>query len=108
MTRIDHESSPDASGGGPVTLDDPVWDDPWHGVVWSAFVSEARAAHGWPDSKAVKRRAYAAYEEGSTPKDAAESAAWIPCPSACQPCSPPPSRDAPPVLSGNLPQPPEG
>ena len=46
----------------PDHLDDPLWDDLWHGVIWSAFVSVSVETGGWPDSRAVKTRAYELYE----------------------------------------------
>ena len=41
---------------------DPIWDELFHGVIWAAFVQVARETQGWPDSEAVRRRAYAMYE----------------------------------------------
>lgn len=42
---------------------DDTLDSLFHGCAFSAFVEEARKAGGWPDSRAVKRRAYELYEE---------------------------------------------
>ena len=56
-----------------MTPDDPMWDDLFHGCSFAAFVSEARTARGWPDSKAVKRKAYAMYEAELERKNAVKS-----------------------------------
>jgi hypothetical protein len=41
---------------------DPILDDLFYGVIWSAFIIEARAAGTWPDPEKVRQRAYATYE----------------------------------------------
>jgi hypothetical protein len=43
-------------------LADSIMDDLFHGCAFAAFVDEARLVRGWPDSEAVRRRAYAYYE----------------------------------------------
>ena len=42
---------------------DPIWDDLFLGCALAAYVAEARAAGGEPDSEATRRRAYRLYEE---------------------------------------------
>jgi hypothetical protein len=42
---------------------DPITGDPFHCAALTAFVEEARRVQGWPDSKAVKAKAYRLYEE---------------------------------------------
>ena len=37
-------------------------DDPFHSIALAAFVEVAREAGTWPDSEAVRRRAYELYE----------------------------------------------
>jgi len=38
-------------------------DDLFHRCALAAFVAEAQAASGWPDSELTRRRAYALYEQ---------------------------------------------
>lgn len=42
---------------------DPIWDDLFLGCALAAYVAEARAAGGEPDSEVTLRRAYRLYEE---------------------------------------------
>jgi hypothetical protein len=42
---------------------DEILDDLFHACAFSAFVEEAHAQQGWPDSEATRRRAYASYEQ---------------------------------------------
>ncbi len=42
---------------------DPIWDDLFLGCALAAYVAEARASGGVPDSEATRRRAYRLYEE---------------------------------------------
>lgn len=37
-------------------------DDPFHSCAFLAFVEEARAVQGWPDSERVRQNAYRRYE----------------------------------------------
>lgn len=48
------------------------WDDPFHAMAFSAFISEARAIGGWPSPDNVKRRAYALFSEQAVPEPAAD------------------------------------
>jgi hypothetical protein len=40
-----------------------ILDDLFHACAFSAFVEEAHAQQGWPDSQATRRRAYDYYEQ---------------------------------------------
>jgi hypothetical protein len=42
--------------------DPPLTADLFHCCALAAFVAEARATGGWPNSDATRRRAYALYE----------------------------------------------
>lgn len=42
-------------------MSDPL-DEPFLAMALAAFVAEARAVQGWPDSERVRRRAYREYE----------------------------------------------
>jgi hypothetical protein len=44
-----------------MTADD-IWNDPFHVIAFEAFITEARAAGGWPDPEKVRQRAYATFE----------------------------------------------
>jgi hypothetical protein len=46
-----------------VTSADDIWDDLFHGCAWAAYIDQAHAEHGPPDSDATRRRAYRYYEE---------------------------------------------
>lgn len=39
------------------------WDDEFHVAAFYAFVIEARSVSGWPDSEAVRLRAYELYDD---------------------------------------------
>ena len=52
-------------------LDDSIMDDLFHGCAFAAFVDEARLIQGWPDSEAVRRRAYHYYESALAEKNLA-------------------------------------
>ena len=45
------------------SLDDPIWDEPFHAVAFAAFVQQAREDGGWPDTEKTRQRAYRLYEE---------------------------------------------
>ncbi len=49
---------------------DPMWDEVFHGLAFSAFVAEARAVQGWPDSERVRRAAYRLYEDEMAARNA--------------------------------------
>jgi hypothetical protein len=49
--------------------DDDIWDSLFHGCAWAAFLDEAAALQGPPDSEATKRRAYRYYEEALAEKN---------------------------------------
>jgi hypothetical protein len=42
---------------------DEILDDLFHACAFSAFLEQAHAQHGWPDSEATRRRAYDSYEQ---------------------------------------------
>ena len=42
---------------------DEILDELFHGCAFSAFLEEAHAQQGWPDMEAVRRRAFAYYEQ---------------------------------------------
>lgn len=52
-----------------IALTHPILDDFFHACALSAFLEEARAAGTWPDSEAVRRRAYDLYEAGLREKN---------------------------------------
>jgi hypothetical protein len=45
-----------------VNADEPMWSDLFIGCSFLAMTELAREVQGWPDSEAVKQRAYAMYE----------------------------------------------
>jgi hypothetical protein len=45
-----------------MTLDDPMWDDLFHGLAFSAFVLVAQAHGGPPPSDEVRKLTYGLYE----------------------------------------------
>lgn len=58
-----------------MTASDDIWDDLFHGAAWAAF-AELVAEQGFPpDGEAVRRRAYAYYEEELAKKGAGAPAA---------------------------------
>jgi hypothetical protein len=52
-----------------VTFDE-MMDDLFLGCAIAAYVEEARAVQGWPDSERVKQRAYKLYEAALQRKQA--------------------------------------
>jgi hypothetical protein len=56
-----------------MTPDDPMWDDLWHGAAFETFVTVAREQQGWPDSNAVKKRAYRMYKDALAEKNATKA-----------------------------------
>lgn len=44
-------------------LDPAIFDDLFHGCAFQAFIDEAQAVQGCPDSEATRRRAYRYYEQ---------------------------------------------
>lgn len=48
-------------------------DDQFHAIAFAAYVTEARACGGQPDSEAVRRRAYDIYEEEAIRRYLAEN-----------------------------------
>jgi hypothetical protein len=42
---------------------DEILDGLFHACAFSAFLEQAHAQQGWPDSEATRRRAYASYEQ---------------------------------------------
>jgi hypothetical protein len=51
---------------------DDIRDDVFHSCALLAFVEVATECGGWPDSEAVKKRAYRYYEEALREKNAGE------------------------------------
>jgi hypothetical protein len=49
-------------------MDPEIFDDLFHGCAFRAFIDEARAVQGSPDSEATRRRAYRYYEEAMAEK----------------------------------------
>ena len=50
--------------------DDDILDDLFFGCALSAFLEQAHAQQGWPDSEATRRRAYQLYEEALAERNA--------------------------------------
>jgi hypothetical protein len=46
-----------------------IWDDPFHAAAFTAFVALTKKCGGWPDTGAVKARAYELYEALLAEKD---------------------------------------
>jgi hypothetical protein len=42
---------------------DDIFNDPFHGCAFAAFVEQAHAEQGWPDIEATRRLAYAYFEQ---------------------------------------------
>ncbi len=49
---------------------DEILDDLFHATAWAAYIDQAKAEQGWPDSEATKRRAYLYYEDALAGKNA--------------------------------------
>lgn len=58
-----------------MTLDDPVWDDEFHGYAWQAFAEGVARTQGISESGAAKRRAYELYEQRLDPPSTGPSSA---------------------------------
>jgi hypothetical protein len=52
-----------------MTSADDIWDDLFHGCAWAAYIDQARAEQGPPDSETTRRRAFRYYEEEVARKD---------------------------------------
>ena len=50
--------------------DDDILGDLFHGCALSAFLEQAHAQQGWPDSEATRHRAYKLYEEALAERNA--------------------------------------
>ena len=61
-------------------LDDEILDSLFHGCALAAFLDEAAERQGWPDSVAVRQRAYRYYEDALAEKHRRKSAAIMPEP----------------------------
>lgn len=48
---------------------DEILDDLFHACAFAAFLDQARAQQGWPDSNATRRRAYKLYEQALAEKN---------------------------------------
>ena len=46
-----------------MTSAEDIWDDLFHGCAWAAYIDQAHAEQGRPDSEATRRRAFRYYEE---------------------------------------------
>jgi hypothetical protein len=44
-------------------MTDNTLDDPFHAIAFTAFVEQAKAVQGWPESERVKQAAYRLYEQ---------------------------------------------
>ena len=66
--------------------DDDILDDLFHGCALAAYVDQAIAEQGWPDSEATKRRAYRYYEDALAENNANKRHA--PMPAGRFPCRP--------------------
>ena len=51
-----------------MTDDDGFWDNLFLGCAFAAYIEQAQAQQGWPDSEATKRRAYCHYEQALAEK----------------------------------------
>jgi hypothetical protein len=58
-----------ASPVKPMTSDDAIWDDLFHGCACAAFIDQAVACQGSPDPEATHRRAFRYYEEALAQKN---------------------------------------
>ncbi len=52
-----------------IKLDPDIFDDLFHGCAWAAYVDQATADRGPPDSEVTRRRAYRYYEEALRQKN---------------------------------------
>jgi hypothetical protein len=53
-----------------VSIDlDEILDGPFHACAFAAFVEQAHAQQGWPDSEATRQRAYQLYEQALAEKN---------------------------------------
>lgn len=48
---------------------DEILDDLFHACAFTAFLEQARAQQGWPDSNATRQRAYRLYEQALAEKN---------------------------------------
>ena len=55
--------------------EDEILDSLFHGCALAAFLDEAAERQDWPDSEAVRRRAYRYYEDALAEKHRRNSAA---------------------------------
>jgi hypothetical protein len=46
-----------------MTSTDDIWDDLFHGCAWAAYIDQAHAKPGRPDSETTRQRAFQYYEE---------------------------------------------
>jgi hypothetical protein len=58
--------------------DDEILDSLFHGCALAAFLDESAEQQGWPESVAVRQRAYRYYEEALAEKHRRKSAAIMP------------------------------
>ena len=52
-----------------MTSAEDIWDDLFHGCAWAAYIDQAHAERGRPDSEATRGRAFRYYEEELAKKD---------------------------------------
>ncbi len=48
---------------------DDIWDDLFHGCAWAAYIDQAHAEQGPPNSETTRRRAFRYYEDELAKKD---------------------------------------
>jgi hypothetical protein len=53
--------------------DDDILDDLFHGCALAAYLDQAAAEQGWPDSEATRQRAYRYYEDALAEKNRRKS-----------------------------------
>ena len=53
--------------------DNSILEDLFHGCALAAFLEEAHARQGWPDSEATRRRAYRLYEDALAERNGGRS-----------------------------------
>ena len=53
--------------------DDDILDGLFHGCALAAYLDQAAAEQGWPDSEATRRRAYRHYEDALAEKNRQKS-----------------------------------
>jgi hypothetical protein len=52
---------------------DEILDGLFHACAWAAYLDQAEAEQGWPDSEATRQRAYRYYEDAIAEKNRRKS-----------------------------------